>query len=176
MERVSDIIRQKSSPPPFREPGQKRPLNGSKAEREATEPELICDEDPAPWKRYKPGEYELRCTSYEFVRVKMFGLQWKLRLMFRFMDMETRGRIAKFFHMGNGAKPKAGRKSEYFRAWVIANDGRLPRKGCPMSPRAFAGHVFRAEVRDVTRTMDPKINHSPEAVYSVVDKILELRA
>lgn len=145
-------------------------------QRDVSEPELICDEDPAPWPRHKAGEYDLRCTSYEFVQVRMFGKHWKLRLMFRFMDMGKTGRIAKFFHMGDGPKPKAGRKSEYFRSWVIANNGRLPRKGAPMSPRAFMGHIFRCEVRDVTRTIDPKINHAPEAVYSVVSKILELRA
>ena len=158
METISPITAQESSP------------------AEATEPELICAENPAPWPRYKPGTYDLRCISHEFVRVKMFGKHWKLRLMFRFMDGETKGRIAKFFHMGDGDNPKAGRKSEYFRAWVTANDGRLPRKGAQMSPSRFVGSVFRCTVRDVTRTIDPKIKHAPEGVYSVVDKILELCA
>jgi len=85
----------------------------------SSEPEIICAENPAPWPRYKPGEYDLRCTSYEFVRVRMYGGAWKLRLMFHFMDLENRGKVAKFFHMGNEAKPKAGRKSEYFRCWIL---------------------------------------------------------
>jgi hypothetical protein len=104
----------------------------------------------------------------------MFGNIWKLRLLFHFVDMENTGKIAKFFHFGAESKPKAGRKSEYFRAWVIANNGKLPRRGASMSPRKFTGHIFRVEVRDVIRTSDPKINHSPDAVYSIVGRILEL--
>jgi hypothetical protein len=151
-------------------------VNGSTSPegQEAEEPELICSEEPAPWERYRPGIYELRCTSYKFERVKMYGNSWKLRLMFQFMDIEHKERIAKFFHMGREAKPIPRRKSEYFRAWVLANGGALPRKGTSMSPRKFVGHVFRCEVRDVTRTCDPDVNHSVDAIYSTVAKILEV--
>jgi hypothetical protein len=143
-------------------------------QQEPGEPELICAEEPAPWERYKPGSYDLRCTSYKYERVRMYGNSWKLRLMFQFMDMEHPRRIAKFFHMGCKAKPEAGRKSEYFRAWIVANGGVLPRKGTSFSPRKFVGRVFRCEVRDVTRTLDPSFNHSADAIYSTVAKILEL--
>lgn len=146
----------------------------SLVQQELWEPELICDEEPAPWERHKPGIYDLRCTSYKYDRVRMYGNSWKLRLMFQFMDTEHPRRIAKFFHMGCDAKPKAGRKSEYFRALVVANGGVLPRRGKSMSPRKFVGHVFRCEVRDVTRTLDPGVNHSTDAIYSTVAKILEL--
>ena len=110
------------------------------------------------------------------MRVRMFGNAWKLRLMFKFMDTENKQTIAKFFHMGCASQPKIGRKSEYFRAWVIANGGKLPRKGASMSARKFVAHVFRCEVRDVTRTLEPGMSHSEDAIYSTVAKILELCA
>jgi hypothetical protein len=163
MERVCDTYRDKSNQP-------------ASAKSEAMEPEIICADDPAPWPRYKPGMYDLRCTGYEFVRVRMYGNSWKLRLHFRFMDMEHTGRVCKFFHMGNESKPKAGRKSEYFRAWILANGGRLPRKGAALSPRKFTGHVFKCVIQDVRRTLDPGVNHGEEGIYSTVAKIVELCA
>jgi hypothetical protein len=142
--------------------------------KEVTEPELICDDEPAPWKRHKPGTYDLRCLSYKYEQVRMYGNSWKLRLTFQFMHTEHRERIVKFFHMGTGPKPRASRNAEYFRAYVIANGGLLPRKREQWSPRKFVGRVFRCEVRDVTRTIDPNVNHSEGAIYSTVGKIMEL--
>jgi hypothetical protein len=84
--------------------------------------------------------------------------------------------ICKFYHLGCGPAPKIGRKSAYFRAWVIANGGKLPRRGASMAARKFVGHVFSCEVRDVVRTLEPATQHPKEAIYSTVAKLLELCA
>ena len=75
-----------------------------------------------------------------------------------------------FLNLGNHAKPHAGRRSEYWRAWVIANDA-PPRKRQTLSPRAFKGKLYEVRIDDVTRRFDGR-DHHPAAIYSTVKEII----
>jgi hypothetical protein len=90
-------------------------------------------------------------------------------LDFQFLNQE--GKVVGFFHMGNGEKPKAGRRSRYFAAWVEANSA-VPRKRQLMSRRVFVGTIFKVRIGDTTRRHDG--GEHPEAViYSTVKEILK---
>jgi hypothetical protein len=78
-----------------------------------------------------------------------------------------------FLNLGNGAKPKAGRGSNYWRAWVIAN-GAVPRKRQVLSARVFIGKIFLVRIGDVEKRMDGA-QHSELEKYSVIQEIISRR-
>ena len=127
----------------------------------------VCDEEPYP--RYSPGEYLVRCVGADTYPDPRFK-SYKCRLDFRFMDRE--GTVSGFFHLGSGEQPKAGRGSEYRRAWVIAN-GEQPRKRQRLSQRVFQDKVFRVRVDDTRKRYDGR-EHPEAEVYSTVKEILAL--
>ena len=80
-------------------------------------------------------------------------------------------RVCAFFNMGNGAQPKAGRLSRYFRAWTIAN-GELPYKGQRMDPEVFMEEqIYEIEVDDCSKGINDELKSDAE-IYSVVTRIL----
>lgn len=141
----------------------------------ATEAEPVCEHDAYP--RYAPGEYEALCVGGRIywnplIRANTcelkFQLLWPAGAAFPSGDSQP---ISAFFHMGREEKPKAGRRSRYHFAWVVAN-GAPPRRGQRLSLSAFKGKNFRARVGDVTRRADGTAHH-PAEVYSTVKDILE---
>jgi hypothetical protein len=130
----------------------------------ATDP--ICEQDPYP--RYVPGNYEAQCIEVKIYRDPQFHC-WKAQLVFRLVP--DGGRVLKFFHMGIGDKPKAGPRSEYRRAWVIANDA-PPKKRQTLSRSIFLGKIFEVQIADVKRRHDGR-EHPACVVYSVIKDILK---
>jgi hypothetical protein len=148
------------------------PHDTERGQRAAEGP--ICADDPTPYTRVQPGQYPLRCISQKIEYVHMYRA-WKCRLIFAFMDLETEGTVAKWFHLGRDREaPAIGRKSDYFQAWIMANDGQAPKRGCTMTARTFVDKIFLCVIEDVIRTSDPDIMHSEATRYSSVRKILKL--
>jgi hypothetical protein len=75
-----------------------------------------------------------------------------------------------FLNLGTGAKPQAGRGSNYWKAWVIAN-GAAPRKRQVLSVRAFVSKIFLVRIGDVETNMDG-LEHLEFEKYSVIQKII----
>jgi hypothetical protein len=121
--------------------------------------------------RINPGEYSAQCVHAKIYRDPGFRA-WKALLRFRLFDLGEE--VYGFFHLGRGERPRAGRRSRYWGAWIIAN-GAAPRKRQTMTPRVFRGKVFLVKVSDVTQTCDGKAHH-PSAIYSTVKKIIEKQA
>lgn len=129
----------------------------------------ICESDPYP--RYAPGEYEVRCIEakcYRDPRFKRLVCRLKCLLM---LDPERE--VFGFLNLGTEAKPKAGRGSKYWRAWVIAN-GELPRKRQVLSVRAFVDKNFLVRIGDVEKRMDGGEQSELEK-YSVIQEIISRR-
>jgi len=125
----------------------------------------VCEADPYP--RYPAGKYEAQCVSAQIYRDPHFRA-WKALLRFR--TATTGELVCGFFHMGRGDEPKAGRRSRYYRAWTIANNG-PPRRRQTLSARVFKGKVFEVEIADVAQSFDQRA-HPKSLVYSTVREIL----
>jgi hypothetical protein len=125
----------------------------------------VCEEDPYP--RYSPGTYEAQCVAGGIYRDPQFRA-WKALLQFRLVPGGEP--VCCFFHMGTKELPKAGRRSNYWRAWVIANAG-PPRRRQVLSARVFKGKIFEVRVGDVTKRFDQS-EHPEGAIYSTVKEII----
>lgn len=126
----------------------------------------VCEDEPYP--RYTAGVCDAQCVGARIYRDPRFRA-WKLRLDFVFLL--DRRRISGFFHMGRDQEPRAGRRSRYYRVWVIAN-GEQPRRGQEMSPKVFIGKIFSVQVGDTT-VNEEGTEHPAAAVYSTIKEILK---
>jgi hypothetical protein len=141
-----------------------KPAPGSVLKPELIECGPVCDEDPYP--RYPAGTYQAQCVSGSIYRDRQFRA-WKAALKFHLLP--DVGPVWGFLHMGRGERPSAGRRSDYWRAWVIANGG-PPRRRQTLSVRVFKGKIFEVRVGDVTQRYDQSA-HPEGAIYSTVKGI-----
>lgn len=137
---------------------------GARPSQTAT-PEPVSETGPYP--RYEPGRYDAECVSAQIYFDRQFR-SWKCAL--RFSILEDEAPIFCFLHLGSKAKPTAGPRSEYRRAWIIANGGQ-PRKRQSLSPRIFTGKIFEVIVGDVAKRFDGR-EHPAQAIYSIVRQIV----
>jgi hypothetical protein len=129
-------------------------------------PEPVCEQ--APYPRYGPGEYEAECVGTEIFYDRQFH-SWKCSL--RFSLLGDGGPVFCFLHLGSKQRPVVGARSEYRRAWIIAN-GEQPRRRQVMSPRVFVGKIFGIRIADVQRRFDGR-EHPTSAIYSVVREVVK---
>jgi hypothetical protein len=94
---------------------------------------------------------------------------WKVCLYFRLVPSGEP--VQGYFHLGRGVTPQAGPRSEYRRAWLIANGG-PPGKRQRLSERTFVGKIFEVRIADVTNRFDGR-EHPESAFYSTVHEILK---
>jgi hypothetical protein len=126
----------------------------------------ICESDPYP--RYEPGEYEVRCVEAKiYLDPRFRRLVCRLRCV---LMLDPERHVYWFLNLGNESKPKAGRGSNYWRAWVVAN-GALPKKRQVLSVRVFVGKIFLVRLGDVLKRMDGA-EHAEFEKYSVIQKII----
>lgn len=125
----------------------------------------VSEIDPYP--RYKPGTYEAQCIAAEVYRDKYFK-RWNCVLRFKLVP--TGEPVCAFLNLGSEEKPHAGPRSEYRRAWIIAN-GKPPLRRQCMSAKAFPEKLYEVKIGDVTRSHDGS-EHCEAAIYSIVRKIL----
>lgn len=125
----------------------------------------ISESDPYP--RYKPGDYEVICEEAKIYRDPQFRrLVCRLRCA---LVVDPEKKICCFLNLGNLEKPTAGRRSNYRRAWVIAN-GEQPKRRQILSKRTFVGKIFLVSIGDVANDMDGRELADFEK-YSVIQEI-----
>ncbi|WP_263382254.1 hypothetical protein [Granulicella arctica] len=118
----------------------------------------------------RPGKYTVRGLSIQGPDWVRSYFRWSLRIEFG-LTTETES-VSAFFNFGSdAAKPRIGRQSRYYKAWVVAN-GEHPRKGEEMSANVFLeGQFFEVEVDDCNR--DAEGNSKPGAdTYSRITRII----
>jgi hypothetical protein len=122
------------------------------------------DQDYYEW--LPDGQYSARCVEVSGP-VRFKGTR-KLFLHFSILTEPWCDKtIFGAFDVGfNAVKP--GRR--YFRAWCVANEGRLPSRNAIMSPRVFKGKTFMVTTRTVHQDMDQAF------WYSVIDTVDQLEA
>lgn len=120
-----------------------------------------------PYPRYAPGIYDAECTRAATYFDNQFR-SWKCVL--RFSILPNADPICAFLHLGCGNKPQAPPRSEYRRAWIIAN-GAQTRKRQVLSRHVFVGKIYEIRVGDVQKRFDGR-QHPAASVYSVVKEIV----
>jgi len=123
----------------------------------------------AEWRDYPriaPGVYRAYCAVAKFhndrsIRRWVCFLRWDVFTD----DMKFIARVPLWWNLGNGDKPRAGRRSKYFLEWIRAN-GAPPTRGDRLAPSVFRHRMARVEIGDTDPVKSP-------APYSVVRKIVE---
>jgi len=82
----------------------------------------------------------------------------------------VRARLTWFLNMGGRERPHAGRRGNYWQAWLRANDGPPGRKD-RLSPRVFQARYARVAVADTTKDFkQAMVTHG--TAYSVIREVL----
>jgi hypothetical protein len=125
------------------------------------EPEVEWPEYP----RVLPGIYPAYCMWAKVYRDPGFH-RWTCLLRFELLagDLVTvvAASVPKWFNLGVGVKPHAGRRSKYFAEWIRANRGCPPARHDRMSPKVFTHRMAHVRVEDT----------SGNAPYSVIQQIV----
>jgi hypothetical protein len=114
---------------------------------------LVPQTEPViQWRDYariEPGVYPAYCRWAKHYRDP--GLhRWTCLLRFDVLsDDRTRvlARVPMWMNLGEGEKPDAGRRSNYFKEWLRANGG-PPMRRDRLSPEVFTRRMARVEVAD----------------------------
>jgi len=116
------------------------------------------------------GLLEVRPTKIQGPEWVRAFRRWSLRIECNTVDEP--GEVSAFFNMGSDpTRPKIGRQSNYYKAWVLANGG-APMKGEEMSPDVFLHKYFRVRIGQSTK--DKSGADKPEAeVYSKITEFVE---
>jgi hypothetical protein len=125
----------------------------------------ICEKDPYPL--LEPGIYEAQCLRTRIYFDPQFRA-WKALLEFQLVNREET--VGGFIHLGQGESTKAGQRSRYRRAWIIAN-GEPPKKRQVLSERIFVGKFFEVQIGTVEKAHDGR-DHPVGGRYSTVTEIL----
>lgn len=120
-----------------------------------------------PYPLLEPGLYEGECLKARIFRDRQFR-RWCCGIEFSLLTDGTR--IFAFMNLGSGVKPHAGPRSEYRRAWTIAN-GERPRQRQVLSARVFEKKIYEVRIASVQKRFDGRPHPSP-AIYSVVREIV----
>jgi|SRR6185312_2495605 len=123
----------------------------------------ISEQDPYP--RIKSGTYDVVCLGTKVYWSTAFRRR-VCRLDCQLLDERTR--VCGFFNLGSEKLPKAGRKSLYWRVWVMAN-GEQPRKRQRLSRSVFVSKFFRVRIAEVTKRYDNTEASEPE-IYSTIQE------
>jgi hypothetical protein len=119
------------------------------------------------------GKYTVRGVQVQGPQWLPNYQRWSLRVEFTLIDDPVL--VSAFFNFGmDRNRPHIGRRSRYYKAWVLAN-GEHPRKRQDMSPNVFLeGKFFEVEVQPCNR--DEHGQPKPDAeIYSTVTKIISAR-
>jgi hypothetical protein len=126
------------------------------------EPEIEWSSYP----RIEPGEYLAYCRAARWYFDPQYR-RWVCLLRFDVLSpnmLDTVARVPFFLNGGDGERPRAGRRSRYFREWTRVN-GRPPARGDRLSPQVFVRRMARVEVGDTDHKKSP-------APYSVVRRVV----
>jgi hypothetical protein len=134
---------------------------------------LVEDGDPVPceeesYPRLRPGEYTARCVEARIYLDKRFR-RWVCRL--KFWVVPEGPHVYGFLNLGSEAKPRAGRGSEYRRAWIEANND-APHRRQKLGHSVFRGKIFLVRIDDVSRRHDGRAHHEADW-YSTIKEIIK---
>jgi hypothetical protein len=145
----------------------------TKSPRQATrwgEPQVQWRHAP----RILPGNYPAISRTASIYFDKPFK-RWVCAVHFDlFSDSSITENIARltwFLSLGSRSKPRAGRRSNYWAAWIKAN-GALPKRDDRLSPRIFSRRLAIVRVEDTAKTHDGR-NVEPQQAYSVIRDVIE---
>jgi hypothetical protein len=122
--------------------------------------------------RLGPGEYHAISRHASFYRDRQFQ-RWVCAVQFDVLDaagIEVIGRCTWYMNLGSKEKPRCGRRSIYWQAWVKANGGQ-PKRSDRVSPSVFEGRAAIVRVEDTTKTFRQEVVDS-ESAYSVVREVI----
>jgi hypothetical protein len=85
--------------------------------------------------------------------------------------IEVLARLTWFLNLGDGEKPHAGRRTNYWRAWVAANEAPPNRKD-RLSSRVFVSRYARVVVGDTAKDAK-QMRVAGEHSYSVIREVLK---
>jgi hypothetical protein len=149
-------------------------MNGGierKIRREPPQPEISWTFTP----RIDPGEYWAYSRSAALYWDKQFK-RWVCAVQFDVLDgslINVLGRLTWYLNLGSRDRPRAGRRTKYWEAWIRANGGQPKRKD-RLSHRVFERR------HAVVRVDDTKKDHRQNVIgvdecYSVVRDVVEWR-
>jgi hypothetical protein len=125
------------------------------------------NEQAVEWMEYpriEPGDYPAYCAWAKWYWDASYN-RWTCLLKFKVLSanhMDTLATVPMWFNGGAGERPRAGRRTLYFSAWIMANGGPPVRKD-RLSASVFVRRIARVRVADTTKGPAP---------YSVVREII----
>jgi hypothetical protein len=137
------------------------------AAKHRVEPEIFWTYSP----RLEPGEYQAYCRSAEMYRDGQFK-RWVCAVQFDVLDsgLEVIARLTWYLNLGDGDRPHAGRRTNYWQAWVLANGG-PPKRKDRLSPRIYQRRYARVVVADTSKDFRQSAI-SAEQAYSVIREVV----
>ena len=133
-----------------------------------SEPEISWNFRP----RIEPGEYPAFSRSSRIYRDPQFN-RWVCAVQFDVLNDSLTAVLARltwFLNLGSREKPCAGRRGNYWAAWVKANNGPPQRKD-RISPRAFEGRQALVQVKDTAKNHQ-QVVIGKEDSYSIISDIV----
>jgi hypothetical protein len=147
-----------------------KPISAAEGRR-ARKKNLIPVWDGKEYQRHDQGERLIQVCEIQGPEWVRRYSRWSIRLGCCLTD--ELGEVSYFMNMGtNREGPRAGRHSNYYNAWTLAN-GDPPRKGEVMDPKIFLGKFFRASIEDCGKDSNDR-DKLPGEVYSHIKELREL--
>jgi hypothetical protein len=137
--------------------------------RRCAEPEISFTYVP----RLPAGEYPAYCREAKIYRDRQYR-RWVLAAQFDILDSSLISVIARltwYLNLGPQERPRAGRRSNFWNAWVQANGG-PPKRNDRLSARVFERRHADVRVADTSKTHNSG-TIAPEESYSVVRAVVE---
>jgi hypothetical protein len=123
--------------------------------------------------RIDPGEYPAYSRSAAVYRDRQFK-RWVCAVQFDVLDgslTNVLARVTWYINLGSSDKPHAGRRGNFWSAWVRANGG-PPKRNDRLSPRVFEHRHATVRVEDTRKTHRQNVISAEES-YSVVRDVVE---
>jgi hypothetical protein len=119
------------------------------------------------------GKYTVRGVAIQGPQWLPNYQRWSLRVEFTLIDEPIL--VSTFFNFGSDRnRPQVGRRSKYYKAWVLAN-GEHPRRREKMRPDIFLeGQFFEVEVQPSKIDEEGQLKPNAE-IYSIVTKLISAR-
>jgi hypothetical protein len=151
-----------------RNPGTRQPCTNGPSSRPRTEPTIDWVHTP----HLTPGNYRARSRCAAAYWDRQFR-RWVCAVQFDIFDdslLETLGRCTWYLNLGSKLRPKSGRRSRYWNAWVKANGG-PPSRRDRLSPSIFEGRYAVVEVKSSSKTFQCA-TVEPDFAYSVIRNVV----
>ncbi len=139
-----------------------------KDQRRRAEPEISWAFIP----RIQPGDYPAFSRSAAIYKDRQFK-RWVCAVQFSILNdslTEVVARVTWYLNLGTREKPHAGRRGNFWAAWVQANGG-PPKRNDRLSPRAFERRNAIVRVADTTKTHNQNVVAAQES-YSVIRNVV----